>query len=250
MLPSNVQRTDRGFTLFETAIVLVIIGIASAIAAPSFLSMFNKNKVNNALAQVQGTLQEAQTAAIRRSKRCAVGLSSGNQSMLTGNCFTLVDYTIKTSAAAVSGATTVSVDALPVAISSGTQLVFSSGSTGTVSANVAKGSTSLTLSSGLSAAIASGETVAVRTLGDGVGMQSNISGSTITFGIRGNTSVTLPAGADHTRIALYMSDSSTQQKKCLAISNGIGIMRTGDYSGSTASASDITAGNCTTPTPP
>jgi prepilin-type N-terminal cleavage/methylation domain-containing protein len=243
MLPSNVQRTDRGFTLFETAIVLVIIGIASAIAAPSFLSMFNKNKVNNALAQVQGTLQEAQTAAIRRSKRCAVGLSSGNQSMLTGNCFTLVDYTIKTSAAAVSGASTVSVDALPVAISSGTQLVFSSGATGTVSASAAKGSTSLTLSSGVSAAIASGEIVAVRTLADGVGMRTGISEQQITFGIRGNTS---NAGT----IALFMTDGSALQKRCIVTSTGIGIMRTGDYTGSTAPASNITAGNCTTPTPP
>lgn len=239
MLPSNVQRTDRGFTLFETAIVLMIIGIASAIAAPSFLSMFNKNKVNNALAQVQGTLQEAQTAAIRRSKRCAVGLSSGNQSMLTGNCFTLVDYTIKTSAAAVSGATTVSVDALPVAISSGTQLVFSSGASGTVSASAAKESTSLTLSSGVSAAIASGEIVAVRTLADGVGMRTGISEQQITFGIRGNTS---NAGT----IALFMTDGSALQKRCIVTSTGIGIMRTGDYSGSTASASDITAGTCTT----
>ncbi len=241
MLLSNVRQTDRGFTLIETTIIVVIVGILSAISAPSFLSMFNKNKVNNAIAQVQGTLQEAQTEAIRRSKICRVGLSSSNQSMLTSNCFALVDYTIKTSAAAASGATTVSVNALPVAIFSGTKLVFSNGATGTVSANAAKESTSLTLSaSGLSAAIASGEIVAVRTLlADGVGIQTNIPGQQITFGIRGNTT-----GAGTT--VVFANDGSTLQKRCVVTSIGIGIMRTGDYSGSTASASDITAGTCTT----
>ena len=239
MLHSNVRRTDRGFTLIEFIVILMIVGILSAISVPSFLGMLNRNKVNNALAQVQGALQEAQTEARRRSKRCTVGLSSSNQSMLTSNCFVLVDYTIQATAAAVSGATTVSVNSLPIAISNGTTLVFSSGASGTVSANAAKGSNSLTLSSGLSSAIASGETVAVRTLADGVGMQTNISGQQITVGLRGNTS---GAGT----IALFMADSSVPQKRCIVTSNGIGIMRTGDYSGSTASASNITAGSCDT----
>lgn len=240
MLLSNVRSNNQGFTLIETTVILVIIGILSAIAAPSFLSMFNKNQVNNALVQVRGTLQEAQREAIRRSRRCQVGLSSGNQSMLTSNCIALVDYTIQASAAAASGATTVSVNSLPIAIPNGTKLVFSSGASGMVSADAAKGSSSITLSaSGLSAAIASGEIVGVRTLPTGVGMQTKINGQQITFGIRGNTS-----GAGTT--ALFMTDNSTQMKRCLVISNGIGIMRTGVYSGSTASAADIDDDNCTT----
>lgn len=61
----------------------------------------------------------------------------------------------------------------------------------------------------------------------------------ITFSFRGNTT-------SSGKIVLYISDGSTQEKKCLAISNGLGIMRTGDYSGSTSAAADITAGTCTT----
>jgi hypothetical protein len=44
-------------------------------------------------------------------------------------------------------------------------------------------------------------------------------------------------------VVIYSSDSSTNKMGCLAISNGLGIIRTGDYNGSTAS---ISANNCTT----
>ncbi len=83
MLPSNVRHNNQGFTLIETTIIVVIVGILSAIAAPSFLSMFNKNKVNNALAQVQGTLQEARREAIRKSKSCTVNINTTTKN-LTG----------------------------------------------------------------------------------------------------------------------------------------------------------------------
>lgn len=168
MLPYNARHTDRGFTLIEITFILVIVGILSAIAAPSFLSMFNKNKVNYALDQVRGTLQEAQREAMRKSKSCTVTLDTTN-SKVTADCIVTGD----------------------------------------------------------------------RTLADGVGIQTNIPGQQITFGLRGNTS-----GAG--KIALFMSDGSTLQKRCIVTSVGIGIMRTGDYSGSTASASDITDGTCTT----
>jgi prepilin-type N-terminal cleavage/methylation domain-containing protein len=170
MLLSNARHTDQGFTLLETAIIVVIIGILSAIAAPSFLSMLNKNKVNYALDQVRGTLQEAQREAIRKSKSCTVTLDTTNNQVTTS-----------------------------------------------------------------SPCVVTGD----RKLKDGVALQTNIPGQQITFGIRGNTS-----GAG--KIVVFANDGSTLQKRCVVTSIGIGIMRTGDYSGSTASASDITAGTCTT----
>lgn len=72
MLPYNARTKNQGFTLVEILIALVILGVLSAIAAPSFLSLFNRNKVNDALAQVRGALQEAQRQAIRNSKSCTV----------------------------------------------------------------------------------------------------------------------------------------------------------------------------------
>jgi prepilin-type N-terminal cleavage/methylation domain-containing protein len=241
MLLSNARNKNQGFTLIETLIILVIIGVLSAIAAPSFLSMFNRNKVNDALDQVRGALQEAQRQAMGKSRSCVVVMTPSNQPKLASNCFQIANYTIKVSAAAISGATTVSVDSLPVAIPSGTGLVFSKGATGVVTQNAAKGSNSLTLSGGISTAIQIGEIAPLRTLQDGVAMATNLSGTppVIQFSFRGNTTAS-------GKIVVYSSDNSTSKKGCLAISNGTGIMRTGEYSGSTSSTTDITSGTCTT----
>ncbi len=171
MLLYNARRINsQGFTMIETIVVVTIVGILAAIITPSFLSMFNKNKVNDALDKVRGTLQEAQREAIRKSKPCTITLDTTNNKVTTS-----------------------------------------------------------------SSCVVTGD----RTLPTGVGLQTNISGQQITFGIRGNTT-----GAG--KIVVFMNDGSTLQKRCIVTSIGIGITRTGDYSGSTSSASDITAGSCTT----
>lgn len=83
MLPYNARTNSQGFTMTEVTIVLIIVGILSAISAPSFLSMLNRNKVNNALTEVQGSLREAQRESIRKSKNCTVIVPTGNNITLT-----------------------------------------------------------------------------------------------------------------------------------------------------------------------
>ncbi len=85
MLPYNARINNQGFTLIETTIIVVIVGILSAIAAPSFLGMLNRNKVNDALVQVRGALQEAQREAMRKSKSCSVTINTTNKKV-TGPC--------------------------------------------------------------------------------------------------------------------------------------------------------------------
>lgn len=168
MSPFNVRSNNQGFTLIETLIVVIIIGILSAIAAPGLLGMLNRNKVNTALDEVQGALREAQREAMRKGQQCTVTLDSTN-SKVTGSCLVTGD----------------------------------------------------------------------RTLPSGVALGTNPNPATVTFYFRGNTN-------NSAKIVLY-SDDSNQQKKCLVISSGLGIMRTGNYSGSTTSVTPTTTDDCTTP---
>lgn len=85
MLFFDARKNSQGFTLLELIIILFIVGILSAISAPSFLALLNRGKVNNAVAQVKGALQEGQVQAMRNSKLCSVTLDTTNNK-ITGPC--------------------------------------------------------------------------------------------------------------------------------------------------------------------
>lgn len=184
MLPYNAHKNNQGFTIVETLAIFVIVGILSAIAAPSFLGLFTKTKVNDPVDQIRGALQEAQREAVRKSNPCNVILDTADHK-ITGSC------------------------------------------------------------------LVTGE----RTLPDGVEMKTNVvpeTGETkpkIRFGIRGDTTFTIgisgtPIDKSSGKIVLFQADGSTSDRKCVAISNGIGIIRSGTYSGDIDTAENITNGTC------
>lgn len=77
--------------------IVVIVGILSAIAGPSFLGMLNRNKVNNALSEIQGALQQAQREAMRKSISCKVNLNNNtvtNDSKNSSNCLVTGNRTL------------------------------------------------------------------------------------------------------------------------------------------------------------
>jgi prepilin-type N-terminal cleavage/methylation domain-containing protein len=80
---SNVYKNNQGFTLPEVLVVILIVGILSAISGPSFLGRYQRQQVNEALTQVQGALKETQREAIKRSRSCSANLNSNT---LSGSC--------------------------------------------------------------------------------------------------------------------------------------------------------------------
>lgn len=65
-LRSNLH-TNRGVTLAEVMIVIAIIGIIAAFAAPSYQEMIERNRLKQAVEALEADLQWMRTEAIKRS---------------------------------------------------------------------------------------------------------------------------------------------------------------------------------------
>lgn len=78
----------------------------------------------------------------------------------------------------------------------------------------------------------------VRTLPKSVIMLENFTNDTVSFSYKGNTT--------SSGTVVVVASNRQGEARCLVISNGLGIMRTGTYSGSVASGATISAGSCTT----
>lgn len=159
MLPSSAHKGDQGFTLPEVLIIVVVVGILAAIAVPSFLGWYNRQKVNQALTQVQGALKEAQREAIKKSKSCEINIPTGSNQTIASDCF-------------VTGS---------------------------------------------------------RTL-DGVSIRRSKNPSwTVTYDFKGRTKDIANAGT-----IFFSVPNNSMPEKCLVISQGIGIMRTGTFDNSSS----------------
>lgn len=80
----NVRKSNSGFTLVELLMTLIIIGVISALTAPSFLGLMSRNRVNEAALKVEGALKEAQRQAIRRGRQCSIIVDTDNTGTPSG----------------------------------------------------------------------------------------------------------------------------------------------------------------------
>ena len=81
----NARKKILGFTLIELLVIILIGGILSAIAIPSFIGLVDKANLNNAVTEVRAALQTGQREAIRRSQVCTIGLNIVER-QVTGYC--------------------------------------------------------------------------------------------------------------------------------------------------------------------
>lgn len=77
-MSKQVKKSDRGFTLIELTIVLVIIGIIAAIASPTFIGLLSRYKLNGALQQLLGAINESQRLAMLRGRSCKIEIDPNN----------------------------------------------------------------------------------------------------------------------------------------------------------------------------
>ncbi|MCG2633352.1 MAG: GspH/FimT family pseudopilin [Gammaproteobacteria bacterium] len=66
------RNRSRGFTLIEALIVVVIIGVVSALAAPAFTRLLERNRLKGAAESVFSELMRAKSEAVKRNRRITV----------------------------------------------------------------------------------------------------------------------------------------------------------------------------------
>ncbi|MDJ0719198.1 MAG: type II secretion system protein [Prochloraceae cyanobacterium] len=79
------SKSESGFTLIETLVVVVLIGVLAAVATPSFTAWRNKNNVNQAITNTRSALIEAYRQAQRQSQNCSINLGASSISS-SDNC--------------------------------------------------------------------------------------------------------------------------------------------------------------------
>jgi prepilin-type N-terminal cleavage/methylation domain-containing protein len=69
------KHSDRGYTLSELMIALVIIGVIAAIASPSFIGLLSRYRLEEALQQLLGAINETQRLAMVQGKSCRINVN-------------------------------------------------------------------------------------------------------------------------------------------------------------------------------
>ena len=273
MLPNNLRLPPwrlspvSGFTLTEKMVIVAILGIVASISAPGVWGMLNRARLKQTVAEVRTALNETQREAIRGNKVCTVTLNFVD-GKVTGSCLKTGDRNL---ASEISIATNLTNDGSSPLTSQKGRVIADSQIVQGVSNGVSPSLIALSdLAEQAERASNAGMVVqvispcqplnsgkCVQVAGDFVGDEDSPGTSKsgvsydipIRFGVLGNpdfsivsngNSPTDPSG----KIVFFFPDDAQGTKRCIAISNTLGLTRVGTYTGEMTPLAITTTGRC------
>ncbi|UJB72193.1 prepilin-type N-terminal cleavage/methylation domain-containing protein [Acaryochloris sp. 'Moss Beach'] len=256
-----------GFTLIEKMVIVAILGIVASISAPGVWGMLNRARLKQTVAEVRTALNETQREAIRGNKVCTVTLNFVD-GKVTGSCLKTGDRNL---ASEISIATNLTNDGSSPLTSQKGRVIADSQIVQGVSNGVSPSLIALSdLAEQAERASNAGMVVQVispcqplnsgkcmQVAGDFVGDEDSPGTSKsgvsydipIRFGVLGNpdfsivsngNSPTDPSG----KIVFFFPDDAQGTKRCIAISNTLGLTRVGTYTGEMTPLAITTTGRC------
>ncbi|ABW30767.1 type II secretion system protein [Acaryochloris marina] len=264
LIPLRSSPSNAGFTLPEKMVICCLIGIAAAASAPSLMASMNRAKVKQTMAEVRSALNETQREAIKGNKICTLTLNFV-EGKITGPCLKSGDRTLDADVAIVTNLTDPSSsealdEGQPVLIGSDVQLSLGLSDGESVSQIAMAASPENTVNDSKAGMVV--QIIAHHKNGNGNkegGTQGsdnppNSSASSasipIKYGVLGNPEFAIVSAqqtpTDPTgKIVFYNPQDSQVTKRCIAISNTLGLTRIGTYQGDLKPTSITDSGRCT-----
>ncbi|WP_299489024.1 prepilin-type N-terminal cleavage/methylation domain-containing protein [Acaryochloris sp. IP29b_bin.137] len=270
--------SEAGFTLAEKMVIVAIIGIAAAASAPSILASMNRAKVKQTMAEVRAALNETQREAIKGNKVCTLTLNFVD-GKITGPCLKTGDRTLETDVEIATNLTDPNSNTArtnegqPVLIGSDVQpsLGLSDGETisqiamapvpqeqakaskaGVVVQIIAKckGNTESGLGLGTCKDKDDDDDDSENGGHDSPSSPGPSASIPIKYGVLGNPEFAIVSAqqtpADPSgKIVFYSPNDSKATKRCIAISNTLGLTRIGTYQGDMSPTAITDSGRCT-----
>jgi prepilin-type N-terminal cleavage/methylation domain-containing protein len=232
MRPLSARKLSRGFSLAETVVVMVIMTVLIAISAPSMLSLVDGLRLAESVSDVRSALMTTQRQAIRETQPCEILLfaNSSGRVELSGTCLKGGNQQLHERVRVVSNIISTRGYNDPTLVASTVPMVPLA---------------SRTLISQVDSVNQGGNTNNGGSNNQGTGnnggtnnqgtLPTNLPLAKIKFGIMGTAEFTTagPPNLDDPtgKIIFYLEDNKAIERRCLAISNTLGLTRTGRYTG-------------------
>ena len=250
----------------EQVIVVAVLGIMAAITVPNVMAMLNRMKVEQAMNEVRNALDETQREAVRSNKICSVTLNfvDGEISgpcLMSGRRKLPSEVDIATNL--IRDAASADVDETSPVVREPIPLNASSVVATDVSLDFGLSDQRVTQIAMLplsdQAPEAPQSAMLIQIIGDAGGRcKSKGKGIKhcreipVQFGVLGNPKFAIATPSDTSmpadpsgKIVLYLPTHQSTAKKCIALSQSLGLTRIGNYEGPLTPSDITTQGTCT-----